>query len=132
MDTSAITDYVEALQSNLEEAHAHARDHLQRSAEYQKRYYDHRATEARKYEVGQAVWYFNSQRKKGVCKKLTSQWRGPYVVVQRINDVTYKIQFSLRTDAFVCHVDTLKLYEGENAPQWYRHSEHPRSGRGGD
>lgn len=115
-----LSEYVEHLQDALQDAHEVTREHLQRSAQYQKRNYDHRSATAKKYTIGQAVWYYNTQRKKGVCSKLTSPWRGPYTVVQCINDVTYRIQRNMRSDAFVCHVDNLKSYEGPCAPKWYR------------
>ena len=35
------------------------------------------------------------------CGKLTSPWKGPFVVIQRIDDVTYKIQRRPRTNPFV-------------------------------
>ena len=114
-------DYVDQLQDKLEGAHAMARENLQKSAVHQKRNYDHKASSSvQLFQVGQAVWYWNSFVGKGKCKKFTSPWKGPYVVVQKIDDVRYKIQKNRKTQGFVVHVDALKKYEGSEKPTWFR------------
>ena len=43
---------------------------------------------------------------------------GPYLVVTKISDVTFRIQLSRRSKAKVVHVDRLKLYTGEDLRAW--------------
>ena len=51
---------------------------------------------------------------------MSSPWKGPFIVVKKLNDVTYMIQKSARAQPFASHIDTLKEYEGENKPTWYK------------
>lgn len=76
----------------MEEAHGEARKHLKRSAEHQKRGYDHKASIRPVIECGHPVWLYNPTIKKGVCRMLTSPWKGPYVVAKRLSDVTYMLE----------------------------------------
>ena len=76
------------------------------------------ATAIPAFKVGDLVWYYNPTRKKGVCSKLTSPWKGPYAVVQLISDVTCRIQLKQRSTAFVVHVDTLKPYQCDRRQAW--------------
>ena len=118
-EAQGMDDYVADLQDTLLQAHAQARRSLGRSAQYQKKQYDHRVTEKRSYQPGAQVWYYNPSRRKGACPKLTSPWTGPFTILQKIDDVTYRIQRNRRSKSFVCHVDTLKKYEGD-AASWMR------------
>ena len=113
-------NYVDLLQERLVSAHEEARKHLKRSAIQQKRYYDHRACQRPQFAIGDPVWLYNPTQRKGVCRKLTSQWKGPYVVTQQLGDVNYMIQRSARKPPFMVHMDKLKVYEGEDPPQWFR------------
>ena len=114
-----ICEYVQGIQDKLEEAHETARVPLKKAAQRQKRNYDHRATNVRKFQPGQAVWYHNPTLKVGRCKKFHHPWKGPYIVTQFLDDVTYRIQEKSKSKAIVCHVDKLKLYKGERKPTWF-------------
>ena len=107
------------LKSNLVAVHEHAREHLKRSAQYQKRQYNV-GTRMRTFTVGQPVWVLRPTRKVGVCSKLTSPWKGPYVVVAVLDDVTYRVQAGRRAKPKVYHVDRLKSYKGRKPPAWFR------------
>ena len=41
---------------------------------------------------GDLAWLHNPQRKKSISPKLRRPSKGPYVVVERLNDVVYSIQ----------------------------------------
>ena len=71
-DGEDMEDYVFELQDTLQDAHEHARLHLRRSAQYQKRQYDHRGARPPEFKPGTPVWHYNSGRRKGVCPKLVS------------------------------------------------------------
>lgn len=60
-----------------------------------KRYYDIDTQES-KLEVGDPVWLYNPQQKKGLSPKLQKPWQGPYVIIKRINDLIYRIQLGPR------------------------------------
>lgn len=80
-DIQEVNEYVEILQKRFQSAHEEARKSLKKSNSYQKRHYDLRAKKRSLYD-GQAVWVYEPTRKVGVCHKLTSKWKGPYIVTQ--------------------------------------------------
>ena len=86
-----LSQYVRELRESLEEAYEHARENLQASQQRQKAYYDQRAT-GTPFQVGDLVWLWVKEIKKGQTRKLKTPWEGPYVVLQRLSDVTYRIQ----------------------------------------
>ena len=86
-----LSQYVRELRESLEEAYEHARENLQASQQRQKAYYNQRAT-GTPFQVGDLVWLWVKEIKKGQTRKLKTPWEGPYVVLQRLSDVTYRIQ----------------------------------------
>ena len=111
------TSYVETLQERLESIHSFARQHLKLASDRMKMYYDIDTTEC-KLGVGDAVWLYNPQQKKGFSPKLQKPWQGPYVIVKRINDLIYRIQLGPRSRPRVVHFNRLWKYHGENPPRW--------------
>ena len=83
-------EYVKELRKNLEEAHELAREHLKTAQKRQKRYHDARGT-GNGFGIGDRVWLFNSATKKGESRKLQSPWLGPFVILDKLSDVNYKI-----------------------------------------
>jgi hypothetical protein len=110
-------EYVDKMKEQMTWVHNMARGSIQLKSNHQKRNYDLKARPLR-YEVGNAVWLHNPARKKGVSPKLSRPWEGPFKVVKRLSDVTYRIQKSVKAKPKVVHFDRLKLYKGENPPQW--------------
>ena len=111
-------DYVQGLRERLEDAYEIARENLQSSAVRQKRYYDVRANE-KPYKSGDLVWTMNKTRRKGKCPKMQMRWTGPLVVLERLNDVTYKVKMNEK-DTKIIHYDLLKPYEGRDIPRWVK------------
>ena len=105
-DTS---EYVTQLQERLQSAHEYVRVKIQRASSRQKRYYDRRAN-GRPYNNGDLVWLYEPNRKPGMCKKLQRYWKGPFTILQKINDLLYRIQRSPKTKSRVVHFDRLKEY----------------------
>ena len=60
----------------------------------------------------------NPARKVGICPKLVRSWEGPFLVIKRLSDVTYRIQRSPRAKRKVVHFDRLKPYHGTNGVNW--------------
>ena len=110
--------YIQDLQSKFAQVHEKAREHLKKSSDYQKKHYDIKS-EKRSLEKGQAVWLYDTTRRVGVCHKLTSKWKGPYVVVKKIDDLTYMVKKSKKQHAKVYHIDRLLPYKGRNFPKWF-------------
>ena len=110
-------EYVEKLRTDLEQVHAVAREHIKCRSDKQKKHYDLKS-HIRRYEECDLVWIHNPAKKKGISPKLTRSWEGPYMIVNRLSDVTYRIKGGLRAKLKVVHFDRLKPYLGEVIPEW--------------
>lgn len=109
--------YIANLKKKLQQNHEIARKSLKQSSNYRKKHYDLKASK-RSFKVGQPVWLYEPGRKVGVCTKLTSPWKGPYIIEKKIDDVTYRVKRSIRQPSRVHHIDKLALYSGRNIPSW--------------
>ena len=68
------------------------------------------------YQVGDQVWLHTTVLAHGNTKKLHHPWTGPYRVVKRISDSTYRIQLhSNPRKRTVVHFDRLKLCPRDHA-----------------
>ena len=105
------TDYAEQLRNRIGDVHDRARNKLKLSGTRQAKTYD-RNTVLIGYAVGDWVRLSGIQRKKGVCPKLVYKWEGPYLVMNKLSDVVYRIQKSQKGKLKVIHVDRLKMYPG--------------------
>lgn len=104
------SDHVTALAEKLEQAYRVVRSHLQQSKESQaKQYNERKNVKFRTLRVGDLVFLHSTVLTRGVTRKLHKPWTGPYEVVEKINDVNYRIKMSNdRTQ--VVHINRLKLY----------------------
>ena len=100
------TDYAQQLRDRLETAYRRVTEQ-----KGQKRNYD-RKMAGESYTVEKYAWLRNSYRKKGLSPKFTSRWDGPFKIISKLSDVTYRIQLSPRSKCKVVHFDRLKPYEG--------------------
>ena len=116
-ESKCASDYAYELEKQLIQIHNFARKPLQLSSNGMKRYYD-KTTNLNEYNVGDAVWFHNPVRKKGLSLKFQQPWRGPYTVIGNLSDVLYKIQLNPRGKPKIVHHDRLKPYLGENKPTW--------------
>lgn len=67
------------------------------------------------FEKGELVLLWTPQRKRGLCSKLLSHYAGPFVVLDRLSDLTYVVARVLSTDrrskkTQLAHVARLKRY----------------------
>lgn len=111
------TQYVLNLHAALEQAHDHARTFLHKASSYQKRHYDLKAHK-KSFSAGQAVWLHHPVRKRGVCQKLTSSWKGPFLVTKKLDDLTYMLKKSASALPKAHHIDRLMAYQGVRQPKW--------------
>ena len=109
--------YVQELKVQLEDVHNQARIHLKKKTQYQKRHYDLQA-KRRTFSVGDAVWVHDPSRRLGVCSKLAPQWKGPFIVTKKIDDLIFLVKNSSTATAKAIHIDRLTAYHGTKIPPW--------------
>jgi hypothetical protein len=66
------------------------------------------------FRPGNLVWLYNPQRRRGFSPKLQCNWEGPYEIIERINDVVYRIRKPPRGKPRVVHFNRLAPYAGNN------------------
>ncbi|KAG7169933.1 hypothetical protein Hamer_G019750 [Homarus americanus] len=64
------------------------------------------------------VWLYIPLWKKGQSPKLQSPWEGPYTVMERLSDVTYRIRERRKTQPKVVYVNRLWQYHGPGQYTW--------------
>ena len=107
-------EFANQLANKLEIIHNYARNKIQLSTkhmikEYSKRIHQHL------YEKGDTVWFYSPKYEKH-GKKLCKPWTGPYVIIDRLNDVIYKIKRNPKQKPKIVHHNLLKPYKGDNKP----------------
>lgn len=55
---------------------------------------------------------------RAIAESGSSQWKGPFVVEKKIDEVTYRVKNSIRQPSRVYHIDKLALYFERNTPSW--------------
>ena len=92
-----------------------------RAQKYQKQQYDRRARDDA-FEPGQAVWLYTPRKKVGRTPKLQRWWEGPFAVLRRVSDVTYRVQRTARAKPKIVHRNRLKRYSGDAQLGWWEHA----------
>ena len=101
-------EYATKLQELLTKAYKLARELLAEKQERQTELYN-KKIHGEQHEVGILVWLLNPQVPRGKSKKLHKWWTGPFKVVKRLSEVTYRIQHvKNRAKRLVVHFDRLK------------------------
>ena len=80
------------------------------SASRHKKDYDTRAVQ-NQFQKGSLVYKYNT-----FFKKLSERWSGPFVVLEVLSPVLYKIKNRYKTE--VVHHDRLKKHQSVEAPSW--------------
>ncbi|GFT62322.1 retrovirus-related Pol polyprotein from transposon 412 [Trichonephila clavipes] len=106
-------EYIEKLQARMEEMHHLARERISMTSEKMKTRYDARAT-GHDFHEGDKVWLWNPKRRKGLSPKLQANWKGPYAVLKRLNDVVVWIRKSPHSNPKVIHYNRLAAYLGQD------------------
>lgn len=109
------SQYANELRDKLDEVHEFARSRMKIASDAMKRKYDIKSN-LREFSVGEAVWLFDPTRKVGLNPKLQRPWKGPFKVIEKINDILYAVQQSPRHKTRLVHHDKLKKYSGRNLP----------------
>lgn len=83
--------YAEKIKEALKIAHERVRRNRDVKMLKAKLVHD-RQVMAAPFKKGDAVWLKNEETKKGQCKKFIYKWKGPYLIIEKINDVNYIIR----------------------------------------
>ena len=112
-------DYVEYLKGKMQHAHEIARTHLTSNARRQAEIYDSKLT-VYQYKTGDIVWVERTSTKPGLSPKLQTLYHGPCLILQKYNDLVYRVQLSKWGVCQVLHHNKMKPYEGTNVPRWLK------------
>jgi len=85
------TEYVAELNQPLSSAFKLVRNTAGVQHERQKEYYDRKATND-SYAIDNLVWVLNSKVPKNSSKKLFHPWSGPFIVIKKFSERTYRVQ----------------------------------------
>ena len=107
VDRKPVSEYARILLDRLHGAHTLVRENLHKYGEAMKRRYDLKVKE-REYRPGEKVWVLNPRIFKGRSPKWEKRYQGPFEVVERLNDVNYKVRRKAGDKIFVTHADKLK------------------------
>ena len=113
--TDTSTEYAMALRHRLTTAHQLVRERIRISSHAMKLRHDAKASVSN-LTRSDRVWLYNPQRKKGRSPKLMSPWEGPYMVIERLSAVTYRIQRAPGTAFKVVHVN--RLWKAASSPRF--------------
>ena len=105
-------EYIEWFTQVISRTFDFAFANLGQAASRQKKNYD-KGLKPRSFKESDFVWRWYPPIAR---TKLGLGWTGPYKVIQKLSDVTYKIQKDSKSSLIVVHVDHLKPYEGNKPP----------------
>jgi len=111
--------YVQDLEEQLRKAHELARNQLKISAERQRTTYNLNVRKMA-YEVGDLVWRNQKKHVPGLKMKIARHWTGPWVIIEKLNEVIFKIQHSQNSSPVIIHGDNLKTYRGDKKLKWFK------------
>lgn len=103
--TKSVIEHVVSIQNNLAEVMAVVKENLERRKQQVKHWYDKSAVE-RRFNPGDEVLILLPSD----SKKMSAQWKGPFRVIQRVNDVNYKVSVGGRRGIVTYHINLLKKY----------------------
>jgi hypothetical protein len=90
------------LKDRMEEKHKHVRENVKGDMHRQKKFYDQKQF-WQSFQPGDQVFVFFPNVNPGLTSKLACLWRGPFKVIAKITDVTYK-----KDKPQVIHMDSIR------------------------
>ena len=112
-----IPQYVQNIQRSLKGTFSLVRQQLDAAHQRQKRSVDKASTGECLFQVGDIVWLYVPAIMSGLSRKLSSLWRGPYTVLDKVTNVNYMIQLIGSTKCQIVRANRLKLYYGHPEPE---------------
>ena len=115
------SQYAAMQKTAISEAYDQVRAKTARQLKHQSDLYNQKV-HGSPYKVGDHVWVLFPQTPRGKSKKLYRPWSGPFAVVKKLSDVTYRVrEVKNRRRRLVVHFNRLKPYKGKVAdcqPSW--------------
>jgi hypothetical protein len=71
------------------------------------------------YTVGDLVWRNQKRNAPSLKSKIVRHWTGPWVIVEKLSDITFKIKWSNNSPPVTVHGDILKKYKGNKIMKWF-------------
>ena len=106
------SQYATDLRIKIKKMYELVREHLQEAACRQKKQYDCRVKE-HSYCVGDKVWRNQWQSPPGIKASIRRHWTGPWMVIEKLCDVLFRLKHSANSPSVVIHGDNLKRYHGD-------------------
>jgi hypothetical protein len=103
----SVPEYTTNVLERLNKAYTLVREHLQKSAEVARTWYN-KKVKTHTFYVGERVRVYNPRRFKGRSPKWQSFYKEEAVIVQRLNDVTYVVKSRSWKTPKVVHINKLK------------------------
>ena len=104
------SSYAARVRDALYKAYDRVRSRMSGQLQRQKELYD-KKIHGEPFEPNSLVWLHSTAVKRGTPRKLHLPWKGPFRVVKKLSDVTYRIQDVLnKRRRLVVHFDRLKPY----------------------
>jgi hypothetical protein len=131
--TPAYPLYVQAIQHNLADAHAHTKDRVDKQAdERDKMYASYKKQQG--YDVGDIVYIRvipRSIKAEGISKKLMSPYEGPYVITRQYNAVSYQVRHKHTGKYKKVHMSMMKRVRASNDGMHQQADSKAQEGQGG-
>ena len=99
--------FSQELEKQLEVIYELIRQHIPSAQKRQKKYYDQKIA-GKPYKVGDRVWITNEAVKKGMSKKMSPKYLGPFVITKRLSDAVYRVKHESGNKFIILHFDRLK------------------------
>ena len=114
-----VSEYVKEMEDRMRTAHGTARKHLKVSVKRQKML-SNTNVKYPIYEKGDLAWRNQKKNIPGLKLKITRHWTGPWVIIDKLGDVIFKIQHSRASIPVVIYGDNLKPYKGNKMASWFK------------
>ncbi|CAC5379679.1 unnamed protein product [Mytilus coruscus] len=95
------------LKEKLESSHSFVRGKIKGQMRRQKHYHNLKLS-YQNFRKNDEVYVYFPVKKPGMSSKLTSFWKGPFKILEKYGDLTYKVDCGYRGKPQVIHVDRLK------------------------
>jgi ribosomal protein L21E len=107
-------EYVEWVKDSMSLAFENVKLCTNKNALRQKRNYD-TGRELRKFKIGDWVWVHYPPNENF---KFGQGWHGPFLIVNKLSELNYRVQKSENSRIITVHIDHIKQYDHEVPDSW--------------
>ena len=107
-----VSTYRARLVERLEDLQKLVKERTEKAQQRMKELYDRTAKEVN-FEVGQKVWVYTPETRKGLSKKLLHCWHGPFRIVKKMSPVHFRLKTMTNKPVMITmsvHADRMKVY----------------------